>query len=126
MDAAQRRSAERARDAESARRNCSVLLDVWDADQYEFWKAEEYHQQFDFKSGEGCSGSGNGKNIINNNNGDDSDSSNNTIFNSVRNNAIAAQGEEDEEAVAHRGHAVASALTWSQARAHEAALRPRK
>jgi len=39
-----------------AQANATVYLAVYDAADYTFWKAEEYHQQYDFKAGMTCSG----------------------------------------------------------------------
>ncbi len=115
MDAAQRRSAEHARDAESARRNCSVLLDVWDANDHQFWKAEEYHQQFDFKSGEQCSGHTDGDDSSNSDNNSNHEHSNNHNDNEV----AAASG------AAADGHANITALKRSWVHVHQMAFRPR-
>lgn len=57
VNEAQRAAAERSRDAESQKRNCTVLMDIWNASEYQFWKAEEEHQQYSFKSGQHCSAS---------------------------------------------------------------------
>lgn len=35
--------------------NATLYVNIQDADKYEFWKAEEYNQQYNFKAGETCS-----------------------------------------------------------------------
>lgn len=50
----QRRIALASRDNEAKKLNCSLQMDVLNASEWIFWKAEEHHQQYNYKIGIQC------------------------------------------------------------------------